>query len=59
MFFWLFITGVDNICSSLNLKSHGFSVFEIKGAPGARRAHFRRRVHVFVSCAPGVCMFFQ
>ena len=34
-------------------------VFEIKGAPCTRRAQFRRRVHVLVSCAPGVCMFFQ
>ena len=35
------------------------SVFEINGAHCARRAHFRRRAHVFLSCAPGVCTFFQ
>ena len=35
------------------------SVLEIKGAHCARRAHFRRRAHVFQSCAPGVCTFFS
>ena len=35
------------------------TVFEIKGAHCARRAHFRQRAHVFLSCAPGVCTFFS
>ena len=35
------------------------TVFEIKGAHCARCAHFRRRAHVFLSCAPGVCTFFS
>ena len=33
------------------------SVFEINGALGARRAHFRGRAHVFQTCAPDVCTF--
>ena len=35
------------------------TVFEIKGAPCARCAHFRQRAHIFLSCAPGVCTIFQ
>ena len=42
-----------------NTRIYIWSVFEIKGAHCARRAHFRRRAHVFLSCAPGVCTFFQ
>ena len=34
-----------------------FAVFEIKGALAARRAHFRRRAHVFQTCAPDVRTF--
>ena len=33
------------------------TVFEIKGALGARRAHFRGRAHVFRTCAPDVHTF--
>ena len=32
----------------LNLR---MSVFEIKGAPCTRRAHFWRRAHIFLRCA--------
>ena len=35
------------------------TVFEINGAHGARRAHFRGRAHVFRTCAPDVCTFFH
>ena len=35
------------------------SVSEIKGALGARRAHFRGRAHVFRTCAPDVRRFFH
>ena len=35
------------------------AVFEINGAHGARRAHFRGRAHVFRTCAPDVCTFFH
>ena len=35
------------------------AVYEIKGAPCARRAHFHGRVHDFQRCAPGVCTFFE
>ena len=31
---------------------HDCAVFEINGAHGARRAHFRSRAHVFRTCAP-------
>ena len=33
------------------------TVFEINGAVGARRAHFRGRAHVFRTCAPDVRTF--
>ena len=33
------------------------AVFEIKGASGARGAHFRRRAHNFRLCAPVVRTF--
>ena len=33
------------------------SVFEINGALGAQRAHFRGRAHVFRTCAPDVRTF--
>ena len=35
----------------------GLAVFEIKGAPGARGAHFRRRAHTFRQCALDVRTF--
>ena len=38
---------------------HCISVSEIKGALGARRAHFRGRAHVFRTCAPDVHTFFH
>ena len=50
---------LDNHISDIGWLVDNQAVFEIKGAPCARRAHFRRRVHVFLSCAPGVCTFFQ
>ena len=34
-----------------------YAVFEIKSAPGARGAHFRRRAHNFRQCAPDVHAF--
>ena len=42
----------------INLKVW-LTVFEINGALGARRAHFRGRAHVFRRCAPDVRTFFH
>ena len=40
----------------MNVLCNGHAVFEIKGAPCTRCAYFSCRVHIFETCAPGVCM---
>ena len=52
-----YIYEIGTILTIPNDRSYELSVFEIKGALGARRAHFRGRAHVFRTCAPDVCTF--